>query len=60
MQVRSPGYPFRPEIVESAYCLFHCAGNARYRCMGKEFFRDFVRHTRTGHGFAALKDECNK
>lgn len=60
MQVRSPGYPLRPEIVESAYCLFHYAGNARHRGMDKEFFRDFVRHTRTGHGFAALKDTRNK
>lgn len=60
MQVRSPGYPLRLEIVESAYCLFHYAGNARYRGMGKELFRDFVRRTRTGYGFAALKDAGNK
>lgn len=29
--------------------------------MGKEFFfEDSVRHTRTRHGFAALKDVCSK
>ncbi|KAF1708122.1 glycoside hydrolase family 47 protein [Pseudoxanthomonas sacheonensis] len=60
MQVRSPGYPLRPEIVESAYYLYRYTGDARYRGMGKEFFRDFVRHTRTGHGFAALKDVRSK
>lgn len=60
MQVRSPGYPLRPEIVESAYYLYHYTGDARYRGMGREFFRDFVRHTRTGHGFAALKDVRSK
>ena len=37
MQVRSPGYPLRPEIVESAYYLYHCTGDMRYRGMGKEF-----------------------
>ncbi|MGH8028255.1 MAG: glycoside hydrolase family 47 protein, partial [Pseudoxanthomonas sp.] len=60
MQVRSPGYALRPEIVESAYYLHHYTGDARYRGMGKEFFRDFVRHTRTEHGFAALKDVRSK
>lgn len=60
MQVRSPGYPLRPEIVESAYYLYHYTGDARYRGMGKEFFLDFVRHTRTEHGFAALKDVRSK
>ena len=60
MQVRSPGYALRPEIVESAYYLYHYTGDARYRGMGKEFLRDFVRHTRTGHGFAALRDVRSK
>lgn len=60
MEVTAPGYPLRPEIVESAYYLHHYTGDARYRGMGKEFFEDFVRHTRTEHGFAALKDVRSK
>ncbi len=60
MEVRSPGYALRPEIVESAYYLHHYTGDARYRGMGKEFFDDFVRYTRTDHGFAALKDVRSK
>lgn len=60
MEVTSPGYPLRPEIVESAYYLYHYTGDARYRGMGKEFFEDFVRATRTEHGFAALKDVRSK
>ena len=60
MEVRSPSYALRPEIVESAYYLHHYTGDARYRGMGKEFFEDFVRHTRTEHGFAALKDVRSK
>ncbi len=60
MDVTAPGYPLRPEIVESAYYLHHYTGDARYRGMGKEFFEDLVRHTRTEHGFAALKDVRSK
>ncbi|MCL7715447.1 glycoside hydrolase family 47 protein [Stenotrophomonas mori] len=60
MEVRSPGYALRPEIIESAYYLHHYTGDARYRGMGKEFFDDFVKHTRTEHGFSALKDVRSK
>ncbi|WP_242112102.1 glycoside hydrolase family 47 protein [Luteimonas aquatica] len=60
MEVLSPGYALRPEIVESAYYLHHYTGDARYRAMGREFFEDFVRHTRTRSGFAALSDVRSK
>lgn len=60
MQVTSAGYPLRPEIVESAYYLWHYTGDARYRAMGREFFADFVRHCRTRTGYAALKDVRSK
>ncbi len=56
MKVTSPGYALRPEIVESAYYLYHYTRDPRYRGMGKAFFEDFVRATRTAYGFAALKD----
>ena len=56
MEVRHGGYVLRPEIIESAYYLHHYTGDARYQGMGKEFFEDFVKHTRTEHGFAAIKD----
>jgi len=60
MKVTSPGYALRPEIVESAYYLHHYTGNPRYRAMGKEFFNDFVRHSRSEAGYAALKDVRSK
>ncbi len=56
MKVTSGAYHLRPEIVESAYYLYHFTGDAKYRAMGREFFEDFVRHCRTEHGYAALKD----
>ncbi|MEH0167105.1 glycoside hydrolase family 47 protein [Roseateles microcysteis] len=60
MKLLSPEYALRPEIIESAYYLHHYTGDARYRAMGREFFEDFVRHTRTEAGFAALKDVRSK
>lgn len=60
MKVTSGSYHLRPEIVESAYYLYHFTGDAKYRAMGREFFEDFVRHCRTEHGYAALKDVRTK
>ncbi|UHQ22537.1 glycoside hydrolase family 47 protein [Lysobacter sp. 5GHs7-4] len=60
LQVTSPGYALRPEIVESAYYLHVLTGDPKYRAMGREFFEDFVRHCRTEAGYAALKDVTSK
>jgi mannosidase alpha-like ER degradation enhancer 2 len=53
-EVLAPGYPLRPEIVESAWYLHRLTGDAQYRAMGKSMLDDFVRHTRTDSGFATL------
>ena len=78
MEVTYPGYPLRPEIVESTYYLYHYANReapsyrrgttkasplgsrAVYLRMGEQLFRDFVRHCRTGEGYAALKSVVTK
>jgi ER degradation enhancer, mannosidase alpha-like 2 len=60
MEVMSPGYALRPEIIESAYYLHRLTGNPKYRAMGREFFDDFVRSCRTEAGYAALKDVRTK
>ena len=59
-EVTAAAYPLRPEIVESAWHLHRATGDAAYREMGREMFDDFVRHTRTGSGFAALKSVVTK
>jgi hypothetical protein len=60
MKVEHPGYPLRPEIVESAYYLFHYTGDKKYQGMGRSIFDDFVKHTRTPDGFAAMKNVVTK
>jgi mannosidase alpha-like ER degradation enhancer 2 len=55
-RITSPGYPLRPEIVESAFYLHHFTGEARYREMGKTFYEGLVRYCRTDTGYAALRN----
>lgn len=60
MEVASPGYALRPEIVESTYYLYRLTGDPKYRAMGRELFEDFVRHCRAQAGYAALADVRSK
>ena len=54
------GYPLRPEIVESAYYLYHYTRDPAYVRMGESMFRDFVKHCKTDSGYAALKSVITK
>ena len=56
MKITAPGYPLRPEIMESAYYLYFFTGDQRYREMGKSFFDGLVRYCRTEAGYAVLKN----
>ena len=59
-KVKSPGYPLRPEIVESTYYLYHFTKDAKYLRMGQQLWKDFVKHCRTDEGYAALKSVVTK
>ncbi len=56
MKVASPGYPLRPEIIESAYYLHFYTRDPRYLEMGRTFLDSLVRHCRTEAGYAALRN----
>jgi len=60
MAIKSPGYPLRPEIVESTYYLYHYTGDPKYLKMGETMWRDFVKYCRTDEGYAALKSVISK
>jgi mannosidase alpha-like ER degradation enhancer 2 len=59
-EVTSPGYPLRPEIVESTYYLYHYTKDDKYLLMGEKLWRDFVKYCRTDDGYAALKSVVTK
>jgi glycosyl hydrolase family 47 len=54
-KITAPGYPLRPEIVESTYYLYRYTKDEKYLWMGQRLWRDFVRHCRTDDAYAALK-----
>jgi mannosidase alpha-like ER degradation enhancer 2 len=60
MKVVEGGYPLRPEIMESAYYLYHYTKDPRYQEMGRTIFDSLVKYCRTDAGFAALKDVQTK
>jgi mannosidase alpha-like ER degradation enhancer 2 len=60
MKATYPGYPLRPEIVESTYYLYHYTKRPDYLMTGQGLFRDFVKYCRTEAGYAALKDVRTK
>jgi mannosidase alpha-like ER degradation enhancer 2 len=55
-KITSPGYPLRPEIVESTYYLYRYTREPQYLLMGEKLWRDFVKYCRTEDGYAALKN----
>ncbi len=55
MKVVSAGYQLRPEIMESAYYLYHYTKDPRYLEMGRGFFEALVAHCRTDAGYTVLK-----
>ena len=59
-QVEHAGYPLRPEIVESAYYLYHFTKDKKYLAMGEQMWRDFVKNCRTDVGYAHLKSVVTK
>lgn len=60
MQIKDPNYPLRPEIIESAYYLYHCTHDPKYLAMGQTFFDSLVEYCRTDVGFAALSNVRTK
>ena len=60
MKVVSPGYPLRPEIIESAYTLYQLTKDPVYLEMGRRFFEDLKRFCRVDSGFTTLKDVVTK
>ncbi len=56
MDIVQPGYPLRPEAIESAYYLYVLTGDERWRTMGQGFVRAVLKAARVDGGFASLAD----
>jgi mannosidase alpha-like ER degradation enhancer 2 len=60
MKIVAPQYPLRPEIIESAYYLYHYTSDPKYLAMGTTFFDSLMKYCRTDYGFAGLEDVRTK
>lgn len=60
LKVVSPGYVLRPEIIESAYYLYHYTHDPKYPGMVRAMFNDFVKYCRTQAGYASLDSVITK
>lgn len=60
MKVTAKQYYLRPEIIESAYYLYHYTGDPKYRKMGAIYFNDLVKYCRTDVAYAMLRDVTTK
>jgi mannosidase alpha-like ER degradation enhancer 2 len=59
-KTEEPGYPLRPEIVESTYYLYRYTKDPKYLVMGKQMFEDFVKYCKTPDAYAGLKNVITK
>ncbi|HEY6065523.1 MAG TPA: glycoside hydrolase family 47 protein [Thermoanaerobaculia bacterium] len=60
MKVAYPGYPLRPEIIESAYTLYRKTKDPKYLEMGRIVFESLVAHCRTDAGYTVLTNVVTK
>jgi len=60
MDVIYHSYFLRPEIIESAYYLYHYTNDPKYRKMGETFFHNLVKHCKVENGFTALENVITK
>jgi len=56
MKITERGYPLRPEIMESAYYLYHSTKDPQYLEMGRRFLIGLLTQCRTDSGYTVLKD----
>jgi len=59
-KIEYPGYPLRPEIVESTFYLYRFTKDPKYLAMGQEMWNDFVKYCRTDEAYAGLKSVVTK
>ena len=60
MEVLYAGYPLRPEIIESAYYLYHYTKDPKYLEMGRTILNDLIQYCRTDTGYTVLRNVATK
>ena len=55
-----PVYDLNPEIIESAYYLYHITGNKEYFDMNMKYWNDIMRYCRTDIAYTSVKNVVTK
>lgn len=55
-----PVYDLNPEIIESAFYLYHFTGKEIYRDMAKKYWQDIMQYCRTDIAFTAIENVKTK
>ena len=55
-EIVNPRYYLNPEIIESAYYLFHYTGDSLYYDMGRQYYMDIKEYCRTSIAYAHIED----
>jgi hypothetical protein len=59
-EILHPAYNLNPEIIESAYYLWHFTGDKKYKEMASQYFADLMKYCRTEVAFTNIKDVRTK
>ncbi|MBK8491555.1 MAG: glycoside hydrolase family 47 protein [Saprospirales bacterium] len=51
-----PVYDLNPEIIESAYYLYHFTKDPKYKAMGEKYFADILKYCKTEIAFSAVEN----
>ncbi|MBN2174779.1 MAG: glycoside hydrolase family 47 protein [Bacteroidales bacterium] len=51
-----PVYDLNPEIIESAFYLYHFTGNKKYEKMGEQYWDDINKYCRTDIAYTAIEN----
>lgn len=51
-----PAYDLNPEIIESAYYLYHRTGEAKYLAMVKQYWADLLKYCKHDVAFSSVED----
>ncbi len=59
-EILNASYDLNPEIMESAYYLYHFTKNEKYRDMAERYYSDLLAYCRNDVAFTSIKDVVTK
>lgn len=58
--ITGPSYDLNPEIIESAYYLYHFTGSEKYRQMNEKYWNDLLKYCKNDIAFTSIENVITK